>query len=62
MEFTTQHAPFIIGSYAAVVVVVAGLIAWLIIDARRQRRLLADLDARGVKRRSAQSGGPGTAA
>lgn len=46
------HAAFIWGSYGAVAVVLAGLIAWLLWDGHRQRRLLAELEARGVRRRS----------
>jgi heme exporter protein D len=46
------HAAFIWSAYAITVVVLAGLIAWLIADGRLQQRRLADLDARGVKRRS----------
>jgi heme exporter protein D len=48
-----NHLPFIVGSYAAAFVVVAGLIAWVMIDFRVQRRALADLEMRGVTRRSA---------
>jgi heme exporter protein D len=47
------HAAFIIGSYAAVVVVLAALIGWLISEGRRLERRLADLEARGIRRRSA---------
>lgn len=46
------HAAFIWGSYAAVGIVLGGLVTWLIWDGRRQRRLLAELEARGVRRRS----------
>ncbi len=46
------HAPFIIAAYAAALAVVVGLIAWVIADHAAQRRLLADLEARGVTRRS----------
>jgi heme exporter protein D len=48
------HAAFIWISYAATALVVSGLIAWLFADGRRQRAALKELDARGVKRRSAQ--------
>ena len=47
-------ASFIWISYLAAAVVIAGLTAWLIFDGKRQARALADLEARGVKRRSAQ--------
>ena len=48
------HASFIVGSYAVVAVVVAVLIGWVIADYRRQRATLADLERRGISRRSAQ--------
>lgn len=50
------HAGFILASYAAVAAVIGGLIAWLVYDGARQARALAELEARGVKRRS-QGGG-----
>ena len=50
------HAAFIVSAYAIVAVCLAGLTGWLLADARRQRRLLRDLDARGVIRRSAGTG------
>jgi heme exporter protein D len=46
------HAAFIIGAYAVAVGVIAGMIAWVLLDYRRQVRLLSDLEARGVTRRS----------
>ncbi len=48
-----NHLPFIVGAYAAAFVVIAGLIAWVMLDFRTQRRALADLEMRGVTRRSA---------
>jgi heme exporter protein D len=50
------HAAFIIGAYAVALGVIAGMIAWVQIDYRRQLRLLADLEARGVTRRSERTG------
>ena len=41
--------------YAAVVLVVGGLIAWLVADGRRLAQQLADLEERGIRRRSAQT-------
>jgi heme exporter protein D len=49
---TINHLPFIVGSYAAAFVVIAGLIAWVMLDFRAQRRALADLEMRGLARRS----------
>jgi heme exporter protein D len=50
-----NHLPFIVGSYLAAFVVVAGLIAWVMIDLRTQRRALAELEMRGLTRRSAST-------
>jgi heme exporter protein D len=47
------HASFIWSAYAVVTVVITALIAWLVVDGRQLERRLADLAARGVKRRSA---------
>ena len=46
------HAAFIIAAYLMAAIVVLGLIAWVIADHDAQRRLLADLEARGVTRRA----------
>ena len=46
------HAGFIIAAYAIAALVVIGLIGWVLADYATQRRLLADLEARGVTRRS----------
>jgi heme exporter protein D len=53
---TISHIGFIVASYSAAAVVVFGLIAWVALDFRTQRRNLADLEARGVTRRSAPTG------
>ena len=46
------HATFIIASYAAVTFVLGALVAWLFFDGFQQKRMLEDLEARGVRRRS----------
>jgi heme exporter protein D len=46
------HAAFIVASYLMAALVVLGLIAWVLADFRAQRRVLADLEARGLRRRS----------
>jgi len=56
-----KHAVFIWSSYAIVVVVLTALIVWLISDGGRLKRRLADLEARGVRRRSASGGAEGDA-
>ena len=48
------YAAFIIAAYAAAFVVVGGLIAWVVLDFRAQKRVLGDLEAHGVTRRSAE--------
>jgi heme exporter protein D len=52
------HTGFIIAAYATAVIVVLGLCAWVMLDYRAQRRKLADLERRGVTRRSASSPEP----
>jgi heme exporter protein D len=47
------HAAFIVAAYVAGVAVVGGLIAWVVLDFRAQKRVLGDLEAHGVTRRSA---------
>ena len=47
------HAGFILAAYLVTVVVLAGLVVWIIGDGRQQKRRLADLEARGIRRRSA---------
>jgi len=49
----TNHIDFILAAYAAGIVVVAGLIAWVTVDYRAQLRQLANLEKRGFTRRSA---------
>ena len=48
------HADFIVAAYAVALFVVAGLIAWVALDYAAQRRILGDLEERGVTRRSAR--------
>ena len=50
------YASFIMTAYAVTVLVVAGLIAWVLLDHRAQRRILNDLEMRGVTRRSDRTG------
>jgi len=51
------HADFIVASYAVTALVVAVLIAWIATDFSAQKRVLADLEQRGVTRRSKRSDG-----
>ena len=49
----TAHIDFIAAAYGASIVVIGALIAWVMLDYRMQRRILAELEAQGVSRRSA---------
>jgi heme exporter protein D len=54
------HAAFIWISYAATAVVIAALIGWLFADGQRQQAALKDLEARGVRRRTARTNPEGS--
>jgi heme exporter protein D len=47
---TTAHINFIAASYAAAVIVIGALIAWVMLDYRAQRRTLAELELQGFTR------------
>ena len=51
-----SHADFIVAAYAVTLFVVAALIAWVVLDHWTQRRILEDLEERGVTRRSRRKG------
>jgi heme exporter protein D len=48
------HAAFIIAAYAVTFVAVAALALFIVEDDRKQRHLLAELERRGIRRRSAK--------
>ena len=48
------HAAFIVAAYVVTFVAIAALALFIIEDDRKQRRLLAELEARGIRRRSAR--------
>jgi heme exporter protein D len=52
------HAAFILAAYAVTFVAVGALASFIVADDRRQRHLIAELERKGIKRRSAgaQSG------
>jgi heme exporter protein D len=49
------HAAFIVAAYAVTFIALAALAFCIVDDDRKQRGLLAALEARGIKRRSAQA-------
>ena len=50
-----EHAGFIVASYAFVALVLLALIGLTLRDGAQQRKALADLEARGIRRRSEQA-------
>ncbi len=48
------HAFFIVSAYAAAGAIVAILIGWIVAEHRALTRTLADFEARGITRRSAE--------
>jgi heme exporter protein D len=51
------HASFIIAAYAVTGLAVGALIWFILGEDRKQRRLLAELERRGIRRRSAKPQG-----
>jgi heme exporter protein D len=51
------HAGFIIAAYAVTAVVLVAMVGWIVFDGRLQKRRLDELEARGVRRRSARGSG-----
>jgi heme exporter protein D len=52
------HEAYVIAAYGVTVLVLAGIALWLVLDQRARRRQLADLEARGVRRRSQRKVAP----
>jgi heme exporter protein D len=53
VSWLSGHAGFVFAAYAITTVVLVGLAAWIVLDGRRLKRRIAELEARGVRRRSA---------
>lgn len=51
------HADFILAAYAVTFFVVAALLAWVLLDYSMQRRILGNLEERGINRRSQRRAG-----
>jgi heme exporter protein D len=49
------HAVFILSAYGVTFVAIAALALAVVEDDRKQRRILADLERRGIRRRSASA-------
>ncbi len=48
------HAAFILAAYAVTAIAVGALVCFIVASDRRQRQALAELEAKGIKRRSAK--------
>ena len=51
------HAFLIVAAYGAAAVIVSVMVGWVVLDHWRQTRMLAELEARGVMRRSSEQPG-----
>ena len=49
-----SHAAYVFTSYGIAALTVLGLVAWVVLDGRTRRRELAELEASGIRRRSAE--------
>lgn len=52
------HWGYVLVAYGMTALIIGALVAWLIIDGRRHQRRLSELEARGIRRRSAGDGHP----
>lgn len=50
-----NHALFVGAAYGISAVVIVALVGWILIDQRLRKRELAELEKRGVRRRSART-------
>ncbi|MFC6489748.1 heme exporter protein CcmD [Nitratireductor sp. GCM10026969] len=48
-----SHLAYVMAAYAISASAIAGLVVWILIDQRAQKRAFHGLDARGIRRRSA---------
>jgi heme exporter protein D len=54
-ESLGEHAGFIVASYAFVAFILIAMIGLTLRDGAQQKKALADLEARGIRRRSDQA-------
>lgn len=52
------HALYVAAAYGASALVLGLLVAWMVLDHRARGRELAELEARGVRRRSEKAAQP----
>ena len=49
------HVGFIVTAYVAAIAIVAGLMAWIVLERWHLSRLLDELEAHGIRRRSGRA-------
>jgi heme exporter protein D len=54
IESLGPHSGFILAAYAASVIIVLAVLGWVLADGMLLRRQMRDLEARGIRRRSAR--------
>jgi heme exporter protein D len=54
IEALGPHAGFILAAYAASALIVLAVLGWILVDGVSLRRQMRDLEARGIRRRSAR--------
>jgi heme exporter protein D len=57
MSVLGNHGGFVVAAYLVAVAVLVSLIVWVVLDGRALKRQLADLEARGIRRRSTKGDG-----
>jgi heme exporter protein D len=55
MFWERYNGGYILAAYGLTLLIVLGLIVWIVLDGKRQRQHLRDLEARGIRRRSDRS-------
>ncbi|MBN9027527.1 MULTISPECIES: heme exporter protein CcmD [Kaistia] len=56
IETFGPHAGFILAAYGVSAAIVLALFGWILLDGISLRRTMRDLEARGIRRRSARKG------
>lgn len=51
------HLAYVIAAYAISALAIGGLALWILLDQQAQKKALSELEARGIRRRSAQRRG-----
>jgi len=58
-EWLGPHAGYILAAYGVSLLIVLAVLGWILVDGALLRRQMRDLEARGIRRRSARKSGAG---